>query len=139
YNSVNEFHDDYLVIDFERVKVKDSGVLSEYITELINLRNKFKSEGLKNEEMAVKILVNSVYGVLSQATAKFILGGTYLAATTTWMGRILLKSLIRRSKQFGINIIYGKTDSIFVISPFDIDETQRILNSIVDNVVYEIT
>lgn len=139
YSSVNEFHDDYLVIDFEKVKVKDSGVLSEYITELINLRNKFKSEGLKNEEMAVKILVNSVYGVLSQATAKFILGGTYLAATTTWMGRTLLKSLIRRSKQHGINIIYGKTDSIFVISPFDIDETQRILNNIVDDVVYEIT
>lgn len=121
-----------LVIKQEAFQNVKPGMLDHYITELLELRKEFKAEGKDHEQVATKILANSVYGILSQKTAKFFLGGTHLGATVTWIGRNILTTLARLIKHEGITTVYGKTDSIFVNSPFGIDETKEIMQRNVD-------
>lgn len=104
-----------LVIDMGELK-SEHAILPDIVTELIELRKDYRSKGMEAEQLACKIAVNSVYGVLSQRTAKYILGGTHLASTVTWVGRTILKNLVKRLPKKSITVIYGKTDSIFVIS-----------------------
>lgn len=91
------------------------GILPKYIAELMELREKYKSENKEAEQLAVKIIQNSVYGILSQRTAKFVLGDTSIAATITWFGRNVLKNLIKRLPEYNLKCIYAKTDSAFII------------------------
>jgi len=129
----------HLVIKKDAFKGKEAGVLDTYIGELLNLRKKYKKEGKDHEQNAVKILANSVYGVLSQKTAKFVLGGTHLGATVTWAGRNMLQTVSRLAKNRGINTVYGKTDSLFVQSPYSIEETNQIMQEIVDDAWFKVT
>lgn len=122
-----------LILRKESFHEVDSGLLDTYITELLELRKQYKAEGKDHEQNACKILANSVYGILSQKTAKFVLGGTHLGATVTWVGRNMLKTVSRLIKHEGIETVYGKTDSIFVKSPFDIDQTNEIMQRCVDS------
>lgn len=122
-----------LVLKKEAFQDVESGLLDTYITELLELRKEYKAEGKDHEQLACKILANSVYGILSQKTAKFVLGGTHLSATVTWVGRNMLKTVSRLIAHEGIETIYGKTDSIFINSPFDIDQTSKIMQECVDS------
>lgn len=128
-----------LILKKDSFQNKEEGVLDKYITELLELRKQYKAEGKDHEQNACKILANSVYGILSQKTAKFVLGGTHLSATVTFVGRNMLQTLARFIKRKGIETIYGKTDSIFVKSPFDIDQTSEIMQRCVDSAWKTIT
>lgn len=119
---------------------QESGLLDTYITELLELRKEYRNKGMEAEQLAVKIIANSVYGLLSQKTAKFVLGGTNIASTVTWAGRTILHRLVEILPEYGITVVYGKTDSIFVIS--DIDNKDKILEiaqNCVDVIVKDIT
>ena len=130
-----------LVIDKEEFN-EENGLLDSYITELLDLRREYKQKGMESEQLAVKIIANSVYGLLSQHSAKFILGGTNIAATVTWAGRTLLQTLIKELPKYDIEVVYGKTDSIFVIdlkgnnSRIEVLETAQFL---VDKIIKELT
>ena len=117
---------------------EENGLLDSYITELLDLRKEYRNKGMESEQLAVKIIANSVYGLLSQKTAKFILGGTNIAATVTWTGRTILQTLVKELPKYGMEVVYGKTDSIFVIdlknkkSKTEVLETaQHLVNQIV--------
>lgn len=129
-----------LVIDKSEFK-QESGLLDTYITELLELRKEYRNKGMEAEQLAVKIIANSVYGLLSQKTTKFVLGGTNIASTVTWAGRTILHTLVGMLPKYGITVVYGKTDSIFVISNTisDKDEILNIAQSCVDNIVKDIT
>ena len=79
--------------------------------------------------------------MLSQRTSKFVLGGTHIASTVTYMGRTILQSLVRRLPSKNLKVIYGKTDSIFVVSDTisDKDEVLNIAQNEVNEIVKELT
>lgn len=106
--------EDNLVIDKKYLKNDEEGILPRYIGELMNLREQYKAQDKEAEQLAVKIIQNSVYGILSQRTAKFVLGDTAIAATITWFGRNILKNLIKRLPEYDLKCIYAKTDSAFI-------------------------
>lgn len=114
-NNYSDDKDNNLVINKDEFVYNKKGILSNYIKELMNLREDYKSKGLESEQLAVKIIQNSVYGILSQRTAKFVLGGTNIASTITWFGRNVLNNLVKKLKDYDIIVVYGKTDSIFVV------------------------
>ncbi|MCE7698284.1 MAG: ribonuclease H-like domain-containing protein [Methanobacterium paludis] len=131
--------DSNLIINKSAFKGVSQGVLDKYITELLDMRKEYRKEGKDNEQLACKILANSVYGILSQKTAKFFLGGTHLSATVTWVGRNMLKTVSQYLKKFNIKTVYGKTDSIFLDSPLDIAQTSEIVQKCVDSAWEQIT
>ena len=137
----NNYTDDLntnLVIDKKELH-KEHGVLDGYITDLLKLRQEYRSNGKDAEQQACKIIVNSVYGLLSQKTAKFILGGTNIASTVTYIGRTLLHRLVEELPNEGITVVYGKTDSIFVISDKSDKEVLEIAQKYTDKIIKELT
>lgn len=140
--SVNYTEDDNtnLVISKNEFK-QDNAILPDIVTELINMRKDYRSKGMEAEQLACKIAVNSLYGVLSQRTSKYVLGGTHIASTVTYTGRTILQNLVKKLPAKKLQVIYGKTDSIFVISDSieDKDEVLKIAQETTNEIVEEIT
>ena len=92
---------------------REGGILPELITSLWTRRDEAKRTGDQPFQHAVKILMNSFYGVLGARGCRFF--DPRLASSITMRGH----EIIRRSKAFiegeGFEVIYGDTDSLFVL------------------------
>lgn len=133
--------DKNLVIPKTEFVEEPVGLLPQMATVLLNLRKKYRSKGMEAEQLACKIAVNSMYGVLSQKSGKFILGGTHIASTVTNTGRTILQNLVKLLPRENIIVVYGKTDSIFVITFEDYtkEDILNIAQNITDEIVLNIT
>ena len=99
---------------FEGAKyAREGGILPELITTLWAHRDEAKRSGDQPLQLAVKILMNSFYGVLGARGCRFF--DPRLASSITMRGH----EIIRRSQAFiegeGFDVIYGDTDSLFVL------------------------
>lgn len=88
-------------------------ILPELIKKLWAARDKAKADGNKVLSQAIKIIMNSFYGVLGTLGCRFF--DTRLVSSITRRGH----DIILQSKQFieaaGFQVIYGDTDSVFVL------------------------
>lgn len=95
-------------------------ILPELIAELWQVREQAKREGDAALSQATKILMNSFYGVLGSFGCRFF--DPRLASSITRRGH----EIINRSREFieaqGFEVIYGDTDSLFVLVGPDHDE-----------------
>ncbi len=74
---------------------------------------------------AVKILMNSFYGVLASSFYRFT--DPKIGASITAFAREATKDLIRKLEGEGLKVIYSDTDSVFFLSPHDgLDETVKL-------------
>jgi len=74
---------------------------------------------------AIKILMNSFYGVLASSFYRFT--DPKIGASITAFAREATKDLIRKLEAEGLKVIYSDTDSVFILSPHqDLDETVRL-------------
>ncbi len=130
-----------LVINKRYFNYEKTGILTKIVTKLIEMRKDYRSKGMESEQLATKIAVNSIYGILSQHNAKYILGGTNLASTVTYVGRTILHNLVERLPNHELKVIYGKTDSIFVVSDTisDNDKILEIGQKVTNEIVKELT
>jgi DNA polymerase-2 len=91
---------------------RDEAILPELIEELWAARDEAKQRGDTARSTAIKILMNSFYGVLGTTGCRFF--DPRLASSVTMRGH----QIIRESKGFieeaGYEVIYGDTDSVFV-------------------------
>src|SRR5208283_2400723 len=69
-------------------------------------------DGLQN---AVKVLMNSFYGVLASSFYRFT--NKDIGAAITAFGREAITSIIRDLEADGCEVVYSDTDSVFVRSP----------------------
>ena len=102
------------------------GVIPEILTELLGDRERFRAaarsattpegreyyDGLQN---AVKVLMNSFYGVLASSFYRFT--NKEIGASITAFAREAITSIIRELERGGSDVIYSDTDSVFVRSP----------------------
>ncbi len=92
---------------------RERGILPDLIAGLWARRDEAKRTGDQPFQHAVKILMNSFYGVLGARGCRFF--DPRLASSITMRGH----EIIRRSKAFiedeGFEVIYGDTDSLFVL------------------------
>ena len=98
---------------FARAKyAREGGILPDLIAALWERREEAKRIGDPPLQQAVKILMNSFYGVLGARGCRFF--DPRLASSITMRGH----EIIRRSQDFiegeGFEVIYGDTDSLFV-------------------------
>ncbi len=93
---------------------REPGILPELLDALFPRREAAKAAGDTIASQAIKILMNSFYGVLGTPACRF--ASPALANAITGFGReILLWSKACLEKR-GYRVVYGDTDSLFVVS-----------------------
>jgi DNA polymerase-2 len=90
------------------------GILTGMLDELFPRREAAKQAGNKVASQAIKILMNSFYGVLGTPACRF--HDPDLANAITGFGRELLLWCKSRIESRGWRVLYGDTDSLFVLS-----------------------
>ncbi len=92
---------------------REGAILPQLIEDLWAERDAAKTRGDAAMSQAVKILMNSFYGVLGASGCRF--HDARLASSITLRGH----DIIRRTKEHiearGLEVIYGDTDSVFVL------------------------
>lgn len=91
---------------------EDSAILPGIIEELWHERDKAKQAKDGTLSQAVKIIMNSFYGVLGSQGCRFY--DPRLSGTITRIGQWLLSFSREFIEKEGIRVIYGDTDSLFV-------------------------
>ncbi|MFA0439289.1 DNA polymerase II [Vibrio sp. 10N.286.49.C2] len=86
--------------------------LPNLIEELWKARDVAKANNEKAFSQAIKIIMNSFYGVLGSSGCRFF--DTRLASSITMRGHEIMKTTKWLIEQRGYQVIYGDTDSIFV-------------------------
>jgi len=92
-------------------------ILPRLLDELFPRREAAKQAGDGVAAHAIKILMNSFYGVLGTPACRFY--NPALANSITGMGREMLLWSKRWFEDAGFEVLYGDTDSLFVLSGMD--------------------
>lgn len=87
-------------------------ILPEFIDHLMEQRNIAKQKKDKQLSQAIKILMNSFYGVMGSYGCRFY--HPHLPTAITGTGHRLLLGSKDYLEQFGYEVVYGDTDSLFV-------------------------
>ena len=99
---------------------REGAILPDLVAELGAVREEAKTAGDGALSQAVKILMNSLYGVLGTSACRFF--DPRLATSITRRGH----EIIQKSRDFiearGYPVIYGDTDSLFLLLPARSDE-----------------
>jgi len=66
-------------------------------------------------QQALKVFINGSYGVFG--SLNFPLFCLPVAESTTAIGQYSIKQTIKKSEQFGVKVLYGDTDSVFLLNP----------------------
>ncbi|EAQ65914.1 DNA polymerase II [Marinomonas sp. MED121] len=92
---------------------KDSGILPDLISELAQAREQAKQEDNQILSYAIKIIMNSFYGVLGSNLCRFY--HPELASSITMRGHQILNLTKAWFEEAQAEVIYGDTDSLFVV------------------------
>jgi DNA polymerase-2 len=114
------------------------GILPGLLDALVPRREAARAAGDEVTSQAIKILMNSFYGVLGTSACRF--ASSALANAITGFGRQTLlwaKGYIERT---GHTVVYGDTDSLFVLSATDDAQRARALGrSLANGLNHELT
>ncbi len=102
---------------------REPAILPRMLDELFPQRDAAKKSGDDVASHAIKILMNSFYGVLGTPACRF--HNTALANAITGTGRDLLLWSKRWFEAAGFKVLYGDTDSLFISSGADDPESAR--------------
>jgi DNA polymerase II len=106
--------DDLLVLESGAAFKRDAAILPALLDELFPRREAAKRSGDAIASQAIKILMNSFYGVLGTPACRFY--NPELANAITGQGRHVLLWSKDWFERAGYAVLYGDTDSLFVAS-----------------------
>ena len=87
-------------------------ILPDYIGKLMQRRAAAREAKDDALAYAIKILMNSMYGVMGAANCRFY--NIKLPTAITAIGRWVLDSTAKQLRDWGYRVLYGDTDSVFV-------------------------
>ena len=91
---------------------REKNILPEIITELWQERDKAKADNNQPLSQAIKIIMNSFYGVLGSTGCRFF--DPRVCSSITLRGHDIIRESQIWIEQQGYQVIYGDTDSLFV-------------------------
>jgi DNA polymerase II len=91
---------------------RSNHILPEFLSKMMDERELAKKENNSNLSQAIKILMNSFYGVMGTTGCRFYHPDLPSAITET--GQWILKETASFLRDKEYNVIYGDTDSVFV-------------------------
>ncbi|WP_247686874.1 DNA polymerase II [Pseudoalteromonas luteoviolacea] len=86
--------------------------LPQLVAQLWDARHQAKLEGEQMLQQAIKIIMNSLYGVLGSKGCRFY--DPRLSSSITMRGHEIMQTTRRWIEEMGYEVIYGDTDSTFV-------------------------
>ena len=101
---------------------RDKHFLPDIITSLWGQRDQAKKDNNDVLSQAIKIIMNSFYGVLGSGGCRFY--DTRLASSITLRGHEIMQTTSKWIEEQGYTVIYGDTDSTFVSLDDELTPTQ---------------
>ncbi|MAF50884.1 MAG: hypothetical protein CMH64_02225 [Nanoarchaeota archaeon] len=90
------------------------GIMGELVETLLKSRDKAKKNKNELQRYAIKILLNSFFGVLANPNCRFF--SLDIANAITHFGQKVIKLTAEKVEGEGYKVIYSDTDSVFVVS-----------------------
>ena len=107
----------------ERKKGLLPSILSDLMNQRDSIKKRMKSSAdayehayLDGLQAAVKVVMNTFYGVFASSFYRFT--DKSIGASITSFARANIKGIIDQLESEGVPVIYGDTDSVFVLSPY---------------------
>jgi len=113
---------------------KDEHILPDIIAELWQARDKAKRDKNSALSQAIKIIMNSFYGVLGTTGCR--IHDARLTSSITKRSHDIIKQSVKLINEQGYDVIYGDTDSVFVSLEKSVDNNtaniigQQLINAI---------
>jgi DNA polymerase-2 len=95
-----------------RFRRDQRGVMPQLVETLADERQRAREEGLAVKANAIKILMNSLYGVLGSPASRLF--SPAVANAITHFGQLLIRYAAEFVERRGDRVIYGDTDSLFI-------------------------
>jgi len=89
-----------------------SGILPEIISKLHEAREKAKHEQRELSSYAIKIIMNSFFGVLASPNCRYY--SLEMANAITHFAQMIIKLTAKKIEEKGYKVIYSDTDSVFI-------------------------
>jgi DNA polymerase II len=102
----------------------EEGILPEIIQKLYEAREKAKKEKRELSSYAIKIIMNSFFGVLASPNSRYF--NMKMGNAITNFGQEIIKLTSKQLEKEGLEVIYGDTDSVFINTKSD-KEKSKIL------------
>lgn len=96
---------------------REDAILSHVLERLMNSRDAAKTRGDRHANQAIKIIMNSMFGIFAAPACRFF--SPDLANAITSFGQQILSWTCESFEAQGVAVIYGDTDSVFVKLPDD--------------------
>ncbi len=95
---------------------QNPAILPELLERFFESRDRAKSHGDEVASHVYKIIMNAFYGVLAARGSRFASG--HIAGAITSFGHLLLHWCQNYFKKMGFRVLYGDTDSLFILSGY---------------------
>ncbi|MEM1873059.1 MAG: DNA polymerase domain-containing protein, partial [Acidilobaceae archaeon] len=89
---------------------------------------------LDERQKAIKVLANASYGYMGWVSARWYCREC-AEAVTAW-GRTLIKSAIAKARELGLPVVYGDTDSLFVL--YDESKIEKLVEFVEEELGFDI-
>ncbi len=99
---------------------RDAGLLPDILERFFHHRERAKRAGDVSAAYVYKIIMNSFYGVLGARGCRF--AASDIAGAITGFGHHFLSWCRKELEMMGYEVLYGDTDSVFVLSRTDDEE-----------------
>ncbi len=93
------------------------GILPDIIDKLHNARELAKKEKNELANYAIKIIMNSFYGVMASQNSRFF--DFDMASSITNFARFIIQLTAKEIEKLGHEVIYSDTDSVFILTKVD--------------------
>lgn len=110
----------------------EAGILPGIISKLHEEREKAKKEKRELSSYAIKIIMNSFFGVLASPNCRYY--SLKMANAITHFGQFIIKLTAEEIKKLGYKTIYSDTDSVFVETNTSKDKANKIGKEIEDHI-----
>jgi len=129
-----------------RFRVSPDGLYKSAILKLLEARKQIKKrikelpEGpertaLEAQERAIKVVANAMYGYMGWVSSRWYMKEV-AEAITAWGRNTIITAAELANKRFGLKVIYGDTDSLFV--EYKSDAVNRLIEAIENELGMEI-
>ncbi len=93
---------------------KEKGIMPEIIRELMKVREEYRQKKDEVGRYAIKILLNSFFGVMASPLCRYY--NLELANAITSFAQFFIKKTAEMIREEGYEVIYSDTDSCFVVA-----------------------